>query len=375
MSELGRIDLVLFFTRGVSLKTWDRIGLFEHEVALYYHLQTYGVQVAFITYGDASDLAYADRLPGIRILCNRWGLSRWWYVRLIAWFYPMLWRGPAVFKSHQLPGANIALRAARRFGKKFIARCGYLHSDFMERRHGPDSPEARQARALERRVFTAADRVVVTTPAMRHTVLQRYQVLAKRATVIPNCVETELFCPSLDSHHPSRRICFIGRLDEQKNLFALLEAIKDLDVELVIVGTGALGKRLCEEVNSHGLSVRFMGNVPHHQLPEILNSSALFILPSHYEGHPKALLEAMACGLPVIGTDVPGIRELICHRETGYLCGISPEEIRAAIQDVLGDADLRARMGCNAREFVVENFSLERVVEMELALLEELVAK
>jgi glycosyltransferase involved in cell wall biosynthesis len=79
----------------------------------------------------------------------------------------------------------------------------------------------------------------------------------------------------------------------------------------------------------------------------------------------------MACGLPVIGTDVPGIRELIRHRETGYLCGTSPQEIRAAIQDVLDDMDLRTRMGCNAREFVVENFALEQVVEMELALLEE----
>ena len=99
----------------------------------------------------------------------------------------------------------------------------------------------------------------------------------------------------------------------------------------------------------------------------------MFILPSLYEGHPKALLEAMACSRPVIGTDVIGIRELIRHRETGYLCGTSPEEIRAAIQDVLSDADLRNHMGHNAQEFVLEHFALERVVEMELALLSEVV--
>ncbi len=140
-----------------------------------------------------------------------------------------------------------------------------------------------------------------------------------------------------------------------------------------MIGSGPLGERLQEEVSINKLPVNFLGNVPHRQLPEILNNVSLFILPSYYEGHPKALLEAMACGLPVIGTDVTGIRELIHHRETGYLCGTSAGEIRVAIKEVLSDIDLCNYMGRNARNYVVEHFKLERVVEMELALLEELV--
>jgi glycosyltransferase involved in cell wall biosynthesis len=371
MSDLRRIKLVLFFTRGVSLKTWDNLGMFEREVALYHRLQEHGVQVRFVSYGDASDLAYADRLPGIRILCNRWKLPTRWYICLVSWLYPLLWWGDMVFKSNQIQGADVALQAARRFGEKFIARCGYLYSDFMERQHGLNSLEAQRACALEREVFTAADWVVVTTAAMSRAVTQRYQVTAERVTVIPNYVDTNLFHPNSNDNYSPRRLCFVGRLDEQKNPLGLLEAIKGLGVELVIVGNGPLSERLQKEASANGLPVRFMGNIPHRQLPSVLKSAALFILPSRYEGHPKALLEAMACGLPVIGTDVSGIRELIRHRETGYLCGTSPQEIRAAIQDVLGDTDLRTRMGCNASEFVVENFALEQVVEMELALLEK----
>ena len=97
-------------------------------------------------------------------------------------------------------------------------------------------------------------------------------------------------------------------------------------------------------------------------------------MPSHIEHHPKALLEAMACGLPVIGAEVDGIRELIQHRQTGYLCGTSPESIRTAVQDVLADKALRARMGRNAREFVVENFALERVLEMEMGVLQKVLS-
>ncbi len=82
----------------------------------------------------------------------------------------------------------------------------------------------------------------------------------------------------------------------------------------------------------------------------------------------------MACGLPVVGADVPGIRELIRHGETGYLCDTSPTGIRAAIQTVLGDATLSARLGRDAREFVVENFSFDKIWDLEMNLLRSLAA-
>ncbi len=369
MPRLKDTSLVLFFTRGVSLKTWHDVGMVDREVALYRALRPHLRSIIFVTYGHVWDLRYADRVDGIPIVCNRWRLPQQWYVCLLSHVYPLLWRGPVVFKSNQIVGADIALQAARRCGKKFIARCGYPYSDFTERQQGPDSREAQRARTMEQEVFAAADRVVVTTPAMEHTVVQRYKVPAERVAVIPNYVETDLFRPSPDGRQAARRICFIGRLDEQKNPFALLKAIKDLDVELLIVGNGALGDRLREEVNLHRLPVRFLGNVPHRRLPEILNSAALFILLSHYEGHPKALLEAMACGLPVIGTDVRGIRELIRHGVTGWLCGTDSASIRAAIQELLARPALRTELGCNARQLVVENFSLERVAETELEVL------
>lgn len=368
------MKLTLFFTRDVSLRTWDKGGMLEREVAIYRALLPHIENVTFVTYGDANDLRYADHLDGIGIICNRWNLPRWLYVRLISHLYPLLWRGSVVLKSNQVQGADIALQAAKRFGKKFIARCGYLHSEFVERQHGVDSREARLARALEQKVFVGADRVVVTTLPMQHAVVHRYQVPVDRVTIIPNYVDTDIFCPKPDDDHSSRRICFVGRLDEQKNPFALLEAIKGLDVELVIVGNGPLGEPLRMEVDTNGLPVRFLGNVPHSRLPQVLNSAALFVLPSHYEGHPKALLEAMACGLPVIGTDVPGIRELIVHDGSGCVCDTDPDSIRAAIQESLARPRASAELGRNARQYVIEHFGLDRIVEMELAVLREVVS-
>ena len=224
---------------------------------------------------------------------------------------------------------------------------------------------------MEASVFRSADRVVVTTPAMRQTIIERYKVEPDRIRIIPNYVETERFKPSPDNRQPNL-LCFVGRLHEEKNISALLDAIRGLDVELHIIGGGSLQKQLIAKAQGVQAKVRFLGNVPNAELPEYLNRSSLFILPSHIEHHPKALLEAMSCGLPVIGTNVPGIREVIRHRDTGYLCNTPPEDIRAAIREVLGDPGLCIQMGTNARNFIVESCALKKVKEMELMLHQEL---
>ena len=112
------------------------------------------------------------------------------------------------------------------------------------------------------------------------------------------------------------RICFVGRLASQKNLFALLEAVKDLaNIRLVLIGSGSQEKELKEKAETENINVEFLGNIPNYQLPAELNRAELFILPSLYEGHPKTILEAMACQLPVIGTNVEGTREVIAHKK------------------------------------------------------------
>ena len=72
-------------------------------------------------------------------------------------------------------------------------------------------------------------------------------------------------------------------------------------------------------------------------MPYVLNQAKVFILPSYYEGHSKALLEAMSCELPCVGSDVVGIKEDIQYMETGYLCETDYKSIANAIETVLSD--------------------------------------
>jgi glycosyltransferase involved in cell wall biosynthesis len=371
--EMTDLHLVLFFTRGVSLKTWDKTGTLEREVALYRRLQERGVQVSFVTYGGASDLAYVEQLPGIRVLCNQWELPIRLYTYLIPWLHwRTMWKA-TILKTNQTEGAEVALLAKRLWGKKMIARCGYMWSLFFKTA-GTFSYDAEALVRRERDTFIHADQAVVTTTLMRDYVIKHYGLPLTRVQVIPNYVLTDLFVPRRESRPAGRRLVYMGRLSEEKNLLGLLEAMRGLNAELALIGSGPQRLLLANKASSDGLRVHFWDSQPHAELPRFLNQANAFILPSFSEGHPKALLEAMACGLPVIGADVPGIRELIRHGETGYLCDTSPAGIRAAIQTVLGDVSLSARLGHNAREFVTKNFSLDKILDLEITLLRSLAA-
>jgi glycosyltransferase involved in cell wall biosynthesis len=215
------------------------------------------------------------------------------------------------------------------------------------------------ARRLERQAFRAADAVIVAAEADRRTIIDRYGLEPGPLHVIPNYVDTAVFRPMPEVTRDPGRITFIGRLDVQKNLSALLEAVEGLPgVELTVVGAGPLREPVHAAARRGSASVTFLGTRPHMELPALLNRSAVFVLPSLYEGNPKALIEAMACGVPVIGTRVPGIQELLVHRETGYLCGT--------------DAALRARIGSGAVAYVREHCSLDAAVDRELAILRSL---
>jgi glycosyltransferase involved in cell wall biosynthesis len=79
----------------------------------------------------------------------------------------------------------------------------------------------------------------------------------------------------------------------------------------------------------------------------------------------------MSCGLPVIGSTVSGIKDLIEHGENGWLCGTSPKEIREAILTVMSDTKLQERMGRNARNLILEKFALNRTAPQEMELLKD----
>jgi len=112
------------------------------------------------------------------------------------------------------------------------------------------------------------------------------------------------------------------------------------------------------------------------EMSSTLASAAFVVLPSYREGLPKVLLEAAACGKPLIATDVPGCRDVVTHGVNGFLVPVrDPAALTAAIDALLRDSWRRAAMGEAGRKLVVRDFSVEKVVGQVVDLYRELLAR
>lgn len=366
-----KFHLVLFFTRGVSLRTWALTGMLDREIALYQRLIEQGAEVSFVTYGDCSDLDYADRLGKIKILCNMSSEPLERYEENLVSLHGESLATADIIKTNQTYGGQTALRVARQLRIPLVARCGYLWSANASREYGIDSEHALEARHTEEEVFSAADAVVVTTSFMEREIAYRLPGVAHKINVIPNYVDTDLFRP-LPVESTSHSVLFVGRIAPEKNVDLLLEAIPSLPATLRIVGEGRSRPFLQSRFSHLDDRVTWEGTVPHRKLPGYINEAMTFVLPSRYEGHPKALLEAMACEAAVIGGNSPGIREIITHGENGLLSELKPFSLRDNIRHLINDPHLRNHLGVCARQYVLNRYSLEKIVKRELELLSKL---
>ncbi|MGB1249602.1 MAG: glycosyltransferase family 4 protein [Candidatus Promineifilaceae bacterium] len=366
------MQLTLFFTKGLSLQHWQQMGILSREVALYRRLQAAGVQIQFVTYGVSDRDKFSDALDGIEILCNHWGLPQRLYTLLLPLLHHKGLRQTDVIKTNQMQGGEVALRASKLWRKPLIARCGYMWSHFSAEQHTHKSTQHNQALAVEKRLFTQANQIVVPTKEMADDIRARFPNVDDAINIIPNYVDTEKFRPI--STLKQYDIVFIGRLEAQKNVDALLSAIRKLNLSALIVGKGSLEKQLKQTFADLNQQITWRENVPHDELPLLLNQGRLFVLPSFYEGHPKTLLEAMACGLPVIGAQTPGIQNVLTHGKTGWLCRPNTTEIAQSIQVLLKDAALQTSLGNAARDEILASCALTRIVELESALLNQIVS-
>ncbi|MBI4341823.1 MAG: glycosyltransferase family 4 protein [Candidatus Omnitrophica bacterium] len=372
--DLSKTALTLFLTGGVSLGTWKAIGSLNREIELYRRLAPRLRRVSLVTYGGGRDADLRGRIEPIESLAVSWSPWHPATTRELVARYGGQLRDTDVIKTNQIRGADIALAAARRFRKKLITRCGFLlaRNTAFE---GASRWRRHAASALEREAFRQADAVSVTSERDREWVVNRYGVTRSRVWVVPNAVDTERFRPRPDVTRRAQLV-YVGRSSPEKNLPELLLAMRRLraqgrDVRARFIG--ACGQDLTLRGLAADLPVEFTGPVANERLPEHLVQSMVFVLPSSYEGHSKVLIEAMACGLPIIGANTIGIREEIRHGVNGWLCEPEAQPLADAIRTVLDDAALQASLGEQARRHVVERYSLDRVLDLELELLRAVV--
>jgi glycosyltransferase involved in cell wall biosynthesis len=163
---------------------------------------------------------------------------------------------------------------------------------------------------------------------------------------------------------------YIGRLSEEKGISVFIDAIpkamKNIkDIEFLIVGDGNFNNEIKNFILTNNLSnrVKFIGWISHESIPDYLNELKLLIIPSYTEGLPNILLEAMACGTPVLATPVGSIPDIIRDGETGFILSENnPDTIAENIKNILNNPNLN-RIVDTAKNFVEKNYTFRICVK------------
>jgi D-inositol-3-phosphate glycosyltransferase len=232
----------------------------------------------------------------------------------------------------------------------------------------------------ERQVLEIADRIIASTQAEVAQLQWLYQAYDVPVAVIPPGVDLSRFYPiPFDEAKEfvgvppcDRMLLYVGRVEPLKGIDTLIEAIasiirqgifKEGSMCLAIIGGDpdaseekmtAEMLRLKELCDRYGLGdmVTFLGKRDQDTLPYYYSAAEAVVMPSQYESFGMVALEAMACGTPVVASEVGGLAFLVRDGETGYTVPASdPEALAAKLKDIIIDKDLRHRMGEQAAEF------------------------
>lgn len=219
-----------------------------------------------------------------------------------------------------------------------------------------------------------SDGVTAVSSNLRQATLDAFKI-ERPIEVIPNFIDTDRF-RRLEKEHFKRALCpggekvivHISNFRPVKNASHVVQILhrlrgQGMHVKLLLVGDGpdrASVERLARELDVHR-DIRFLGK--QGPIEEILSIADAFVMPSGFESFGLAALEAMACSVPVICSDIGGLPELVQGSNAGFLCPLGDiEAFTACVRKVLVDKDLRERMGEAGRLHAVRHFDTESVV-------------
>ncbi|HEY0737130.1 MAG TPA: glycosyltransferase [Herpetosiphonaceae bacterium] len=205
------------------------------------------------------------------------------------------------------------------------------------------------------------------------TVTAGYLRSARSISVIPFGIDPQRFTPA-QVPAPGKLIGTLRHLESNYGIDVLIEAVpqllqSDREIQIEIGGAGSLRSAFEQRIHEldSGGHVTLRGRIDHAEVPAFLRSLALFAMPSRAEAFGVAALEAQACGLPVVASNVGGLPEVVCDGETGLL--VPPEQPQAlaeALLALIGDPQRRTRMGAAGREWVRARYDWQTNVDQML---------
>lgn len=225
------------------------------------------------------------------------------------------------------------------------------------------------SKILEKINYNLSDRIIVYS----ENIIDFLELNKYKGKILPigaRFVDTSSFKITENLKDKRNLIGYVGRLAEEKGIMNFVKAIPLIlkernDLDFLIGGDGPLLDEIKNELKNNGSynKVKFIGWIPHDELPDYLNELKLLILPSYTEGLPNIILESMACGTPVLATSVGGIPDVIKDGESGFILeDNSPGCIAENVMRALNYPNLDGIVK-NTRKLIEKEFTYEMAVE------------
>lgn len=284
-----------------------------------------------------------------------------------------LLRGCAIVRAFHAPGALPALLS----GAPYVCTYGYAYREFTTLPWDGPAREGllrakRAAMTPPLRTIVGRARAVIATTA--ETEREARALGARDVRRIPNAVDLSAFRDGA-SAEKDLDVVFVGRLVREKNLGALVEALAGFPgLRVAIVGDGPARGELERGLRAARVEADLLGALPNAEVARVLRRARAFVLPSLLEGHPKALIEAMAAGLPCVAMDVPALAELVAEQVVEAASPPTAAGLAAALRRVLDDPAHAGALARRGRRLAEERYDLHRTLAHETELLATLAA-
>ena len=208
---------------------------------------------------------------------------------------------------------------------------------------------------LEKYTYQIADRILSVSSYVKKNLISDYRIPPSKIRVLPNGVNSDTFHPVSHSFHNKKTILYVGRFYKGKGLEFLIDAVERLipehpSVRLWVTGQGVYFKKINAFIQGRAIRkhIVFLGWKESEALNQLYNEATVYVMPSIVEGFGMTLLEAMACGCPVIATDSGGAVDIIRHNYNGLLTSYgNVEQLAAFISRILTDE--------TKKEFLIQN--------------------
>lgn len=368
--------------------TFDVVVLAPHTEGAARYEERDGLRIHRYRYAPLrlETLAYEGGISA-NLKQNRWRIlllpfffiGQWWALRRLLKIHPV-----ATIHAHWLiPQGLVAAFVRLGVRKKPTLLCTSHGGDLF-------GLQGSMSILLKRWVIRHCDALTVVSHAMVAKVRELSQSNTPPVTVIPMGTDLQhTFTPNANVARLPHQLLFVGRLVEKKGIAYLLQALQTVsqhvpDIRLIIAGSGPLQTELENLAQHLGIAhcVNFAGRLEHHALVRLYRESTLAVFPfvqakdGDMEGLGLVMVEAMGCGCPVIASDLPAVRDVIRHGETGWLVTTADSAALAeAIATLLSDSEQRHTLSNQALATVRNGFDWDSISQRYHACLQSEVSK